>query len=153
MFSFFTFSGFIRWLKAKVLGRDIILTGGCRRCGTCCKKLSLNIKGSWISSARRFNKLVRDNPDYERFKIIGRDSHGFLEFACTWLREDGTCKDYESRLRICREFPDKDMFFMNGVLPSGCGYGVEQGVPFGDILEKQMKKTKTPRFIHEESQV
>jgi hypothetical protein len=147
MFSGFTFTGFFRWLRFKLLSREIILTGSCRRCGSCCQKLNLNIKRSWVSSARRFNDLVRDNADYERFKITGRDSHGFLEFACTWLQEDGTCGDYENRLRICRDFPDKRMFFMNGVLPAGCGYSVEHGVPFSELLERQMKKNSRAHFF------
>jgi Fe-S-cluster containining protein len=143
MFSSLTFAGLIRYLKHALLGKDIIITGSCRQCGSCCRKLSLDIKGSWLTSVSLFNELVQDSPDYKRFRIIGKDKHGFLEFACAWLQEDGKCLDYENRLRICKDFPDKKMFLMNGVVPAECAYVMQQGTPFEKILKKKMKKGRS----------
>jgi hypothetical protein len=140
MVNSFTLSGLIRYIKLKLLGRDIIISGSCLQCGRCCRKLCLEIKGRWATSENKFYNLVKNNPDYERFKIIGRDEQGFLEFACTWLQEDGSCHDHDNRLRICRDFPEKDMFFMNGILPEGCGYSVHEAVPFDKILKKTRGK-------------
>ncbi|MBW2608769.1 MAG: YkgJ family cysteine cluster protein [Deltaproteobacteria bacterium] len=140
MVNSFTLTGLIRYIKLKLLGRDIIISGSCLQCGLCCRKLCLEIKGRWVTSENTFYKLVKANSDYERFKIIGRDEQGFLEFACTCLQEDGSCRDHDNRLKICRDFPEKDMFFMNGILPEGCGYSVQEWVSFEKILKKTIRK-------------
>ena len=131
-----------RYLKYKLLGRELIISGGCRQCGNCCRKINLCVDHAWISSPRKFKKLVKEDPDYERFRIVGRNRHGPLDFECTWLREDNTCGDYENRLDFCREFPNKEIFIKNGTLPEGCSYKAQEGVPFGKVLDKEMKKKR-----------
>ena len=145
MFSSFSVNGLVRYLKLKLLGRDIIISGSCHQCGSCCRKLSLDINGSWVSSISEFNELVENNPDYIRFKIIGRDKYGFLEFTCTWLQEDGTCLDYQNRFKICKDYPNKNMFFIDGILLPQCGYSMQESVPFKKILKKKMKGTGKER--------
>jgi uncharacterized protein len=138
----FTISGFFRFLKLKLMRREILISGGCRRCGACCRKVSLDIGGSWVKSESQYRKLVSDNPDYERFTITGRDPQGHLEFTCSWLQEEGSCRDYENRLKICDGFPDKRIFFMNGSLPGDCGYSIREGTPFEKVLEREVKNSR-----------
>ncbi len=139
----FSIKGFIRFIKLKLLRKEIVISGSCRMCGACCRKLNLDIGGSWVSSYEKFRELVEKNPDYERFEITGKDRNNLLEFRCTWLKEDGTCKNHDQRLDICREFPDKTMFFMDGQLPKGCGFKAEESIPFNRVLEKQIEKSKS----------
>ena len=104
----------IRYLKYKLLGKELIISGSCRQCGDCCREISLWVDSSWITSKRKFKKLVKEDPDYARFKIIGRNPQGPLLFSCTWLQEDNTCLDYENRLDFCQKFPSKEIFIKDG---------------------------------------
>ncbi len=128
-----------RELKLKATGQSVIISGGCNQCGVCCRGISLDIDGKWIKSEASFNKLVSNNAAYGRMKVIGRDSTGYLLFACSWLGEGNTCKDHENRLTICSSFPDKDLYSMGGKLPPGCGYKMVAGVPFNKVLEQKIK--------------
>lgn len=131
--------GMFRYLKMKLLGRQVIVRGACKNCGACCRKMSLHIGGSWIRSVRRFRKLVKEDPDYGRFEITGRDSNGYLEFRCNWLQPDGTCRDHENRLGICRTYPDEELYFVNGKLIKGCGYIFEEVPDFERLLAGKMR--------------
>ncbi|MFC1584123.1 YkgJ family cysteine cluster protein [Fibrobacterota bacterium] len=133
-------TGLKRYIKHKFLGREIVVTGQCLQCGSCCRKLYLNIDGTWITSLDQYKKRVKKKPDYARFQCTGRDSDGMLQFSCGWLKQDGSCSDYPRRLNICDSFPEKEMFFKNGELPASCGFTMRQGVPFAKVLKKKMKK-------------
>jgi Fe-S-cluster containining protein len=133
-------TGLVRYLNYKWFGRDIILTGQCRRCGACCRNLVLDIHGEWVRSEEDFFALKEENPDYARFRITGRGKDGLLRFTCDRLTEDGCCRDHENRLPICRNYPERDMFFMNGDLLPGCGYELHQDVPFERVLCRKMKQ-------------
>jgi Fe-S-cluster containining protein len=140
--------GWVRYLRLKVLGKQVIVRGRCRQCGACCRRMNLDIGGSWVFSVRRFKSLVRDNPAYARFEIIGRDWNGLLAFACTWLQEDGTCRDYANRLEICETYPHRELYFTNGLLFSGCGYRFEEVVCFERLLKKKARTEQTQVIHH-----
>ena len=62
-------------------------------------------------------------PAYKRFYIKGRDEEGNLIFACKLVTPEGLCSDYKRRLRMCKNYPAKRIFYP-GKLHEGCGYKV-----------------------------
>jgi Fe-S-cluster containining protein len=149
LFHSFSMAGFIRFLRYKYFGHDILISGKCIQCGDCCRELVLNIKGAWVTDPKLFKELAEKNPNYKRFQVKTKGLDGLVRFSCTWLTDGNLCKDHLNRLKICRSFPDRDMFFMNGVLPNNCGYAMKQGVPFEKVLKKKMKKRpKRARYFN-----
>ncbi|MBF0275734.1 MAG: YkgJ family cysteine cluster protein [Nitrospinae bacterium] len=126
-----------RYFFLQLSGKEVIVSGRCRQCGSCCKELSLDIDGEWIKSEKNFERLKSRYPEYDRMEITGRDSSGNLTFQCTWLSEENMCKDHENRLEICDTFPNKELYIMGGKLPDGCGYKLQAGVPFNKVLEEK----------------
>ncbi|MCF6150049.1 MAG: YkgJ family cysteine cluster protein [Candidatus Kuenenia sp.] len=121
MLYFFSLISLIRHIKLRLKGQKIIISGSCHQCGNCCKRLNLELKGKWISSRRQFEELTNEYPELTRFEILGKDSAGLLEFNCTWLRKDNTCRDYHNRLYICKQYPCKRLFLAGGKLTVNCG--------------------------------
>lgn len=134
--------GAIRFVVMHITGRKVLLSGACRNCGKCCRRINLEAAGGWVRSEEVFEGIVRDYPEYSRFSIIGPDSQGFLLFSCSWCTPEGLCRDYENRLSICRNFPDSSLVFCGGSLPEECGYRLTTGVPFAKVLEKEQRKLK-----------
>lgn len=126
------------WLKIR--GKTLLLTGCCNGCGNCCKRLSLEGNDGWLRSEEKFYNIVREFPEYQRFSIIGKDGQGFLLFSCSWCSPEGLCSDYDRRLPMCRNFPEKSLLFSGGSLPEGCGYNYTTVKPFGKVLAEQLKK-------------
>lgn len=87
-----------------------------------------------------FFEVVADFPEYARFQITGKDEQGFLRFSCTWLTDEGFCKDHKNRLDLCRNFPDKTLHFCGGTLPDGCGYMIREVRPFKKYLSDEIEK-------------
>lgn len=136
----FSLRGILYYIYLKIRRRSILVAGTCRGCGTCCRRISLEGPHGWLRSNKKFATLADKNPDYSRFAIIGKDSDGFLLFACSWLTADGVCQNYENRLALCRNFPESSLVFAGGRLPSGCGYRFAEVVPFASILKKEISK-------------
>lgn len=123
------------WLRIR--GRELYLGGHCTSCGRCCRKLSLTGLDGWIRNEKEFEKVVAISPGFERFQISGRDEQGFLIFSCSWHTPEGYCGDYENRLPLCKNFPEKSLKFCGGGLPPGCGYYFKEVVPFAKILKNE----------------
>ncbi len=140
-FKTFTLVGLYRFIKLRILGKEVRIEGECLMCGQCCQEISLEVNGLWIRNRKQFERAVRRNQEYDRFVIVGRDPQGFLLFTCDWyLPESRLCGDYEHRPSICREFPQPSLYFSGGDVPRGCGYRFAIGAPFASILEEEMKK-------------
>ncbi|MFT5698234.1 MAG: hypothetical protein ACI8ZB_001088 [Desulforhopalus sp.] len=137
----FTIVGFTHYIILKLRKKEIIIGGSCHCCGDCCRRLSLDDGNGWIRSKKKFAVVVSANPQYKCFEIIGTDNNGYLLFACTLLSDDGKCGDYSNRFQFCRDFPDKNLIFCGGGLPSGCGYRFQSVVPFAKILNETIEKT------------
>lgn len=135
-------AGLFKLASLKLRGKTVVLSGSCRGCGTCCRKINLEVSGGWVRSAEAFSQVLRDYPEFGRFEIVGRDPQGFLQFSCTWCTVEGVCRDYENRLAICRNFPDTSLVFCGGSLPQGCGYRFSEGVPFARVLDREIKKSR-----------
>ena len=138
----FSLTGAIKYLLLRFTGREVLLSGTCRNCGTCCRRINLEAGGGWVRDEEVFNDIVRKYPEYARFAIIGVDRQGFLLFSCNWCTDEGLCRDYGNRLAICRNFPDASLVFCGGSLPEGCGYRLSTGVPFDKVLRKETKRLK-----------
>lgn len=137
------FGDFFTILRRRLLdllpGSNVVVFGSCRRCGRCCRRISLVFKGVRVENERRFEKLVKRHPEYGRFYIAGWSEKGFPEFACSWLTPEGTCRDHENRLDICSGFPTKTMYYLGGELPPGCGYRFVDASKFESALKKAKK--------------
>lgn len=139
LFSTFSFIGVLRYLRLQIMGRELLVTGSCRCCGNCCRKINLEGARGWLRSPRDFKEVVALYPEYERFQIMGKDQQGYLQFSCSWLNEAGLCSNHEKRLALCRNFPDKSLHFCGGTVPPGCGYCISEVRPFSRYLEDEVK--------------
>lgn len=136
----FSLVGLIKYFILKIKGKDILISGSCTGCGMCCKRLNLEGSTGWLRSEKEFYDVVREYPEFERFEIIEKDEQGFLVFTCSWCTKDGLCENYEDRLALCKNFPEKSLVFSGGKLPEGCGYSFKQVVPFEKVLATEKKK-------------
>lgn len=138
----FSLVGIFKYLWLKVRGKSILVTGSCRGCGACCRSICLEGSDGWLRSRKAFAEIVKKNPEYKRFEVIGKDQQGFLLFSCTWCTPQGTCLNYENRLPLCCNFPESSLVFAGGQLPVNCGYTFTEVVPFEKILRQELKKEK-----------
>ncbi|MBU1568788.1 MAG: hypothetical protein KJ630_24570 [Proteobacteria bacterium] len=138
----YSLPGFFRYLYLKIVGKSILVTGSCRGCGMCCRRISLEGRNGWLRSEKTFHETVTNYPEYGRFVIIGRDTQGFLLFSCSWSTPQGTCIDYENRLGLCQKFPESSLVFAGGRLPSTCGYKFDEVVPFKKVLHTAVRRQK-----------
>lgn len=134
--------GLLRSFRMRCMGKELLVTGSCHCCGSCCRKINLEGHRGWLRSKHDFYEVLHDYPEYKRFVITGKDEQGFLQFSCSWINSDGYCKDHGRRLALCRNFPDKSLHFCGGVLPSGCGYLISEVRPFKSYLA-DMEKEKS----------
>lgn len=114
--------GLYRRIRAAVLRRGVRIEGACRMCGECCHKIVLLDGGRWLRHERKFEALCRDDPDYSRFRIVGKSEDGFLLFDCNLQRNDNFCSDHDSRPRVCRNYPTAYLYYRGGRLLRCCGY-------------------------------
>lgn len=136
----YSLSGWYRFVRMKLAGKRVVVTGRCNMCGRCCQRVSLEAGGRWLRNDAEFRRLVKIYPEYVRFTITGRDGQGFLLFTCSWYDEaSGVCRDHEHRLEICRNYPDTDLYFTGGEIHDGCGYRFREVVPFEKILNQELE--------------
>lgn len=103
---------------------EVRVVGACRQCGFCCREIRIQSGGRWIDSRRALRRLLQNEPDYARFEVVGRDAAGYLIFTCSWLTEDGRCRDHEHRLDLCRNHPGPELYLAGADLSPLCGYRV-----------------------------
>jgi len=92
-----------------------------------------------LFSERHFRKLVRHNPTYKIFEIIGNDENGELYFRCLAQSEDNLCLIHKERPDICRGYPHRTLKLHGGKLDDNCGYKLIPAISFKEIL-KQISK-------------
>lgn len=110
------------------------ISGECKRCGKCCNYMySVD-----TYTEKEFKIMQFIFPKYKRFYIKGRDEDGNLIFACKLVTPEGLCSDYKNRLRMCKNYPVKRIFYP-AKLHEGCGYCVEKK-SFDDYLRNSKKK-------------
>ena len=95
------------------------ITGECKKCGKCCNYMySVD-----TYTEKEFKIMQMIFPKYKRFYIKGKDEFGNLIFACKLVTPDGLCSDYKNRLRMCKNYPVKKIYFP-AKLHEGCGYKI-----------------------------
>lgn len=129
------FAGGLTLFLLRLCGRELVRTGGCRCCGSCCQRINLRVGGTWLTAPEQFDRVCRDHVEYRRFVVSGIDDQGLLQLTCTLLQDDGRCGDYEHRPAICRSFPTTSLVLCGGVLPPGCGFAITPAVPFAKRLQ------------------
>ena len=87
-----------------------------------------------------FAEILKNNQEFKRFERTGKDSQGFLSFSCTWCTKDGRCCDYDNRLQLCENFPDRDLPFCGGTLPEGCGFRFEAVRSFRLVYKREVNR-------------
>lgn len=140
LLSSYSFLGFVRYLRMRCMGKELLVTGSCRCCGNCCRKINLEGVKGWLRSEKDFIEVLCEYPEYERFVPTGKDDQGFLQFSCSWLSDTGLCCDHTNRLPLCCNFPDKNLHFCGGALPPGCGFMINEVRPFSSYLSDIEKK-------------
>lgn len=135
----YSLQGWLRYLRLKLLGKELVVEGHCVLCGRCCRRISLEAGGQWLRNRKKFEQMLNEYPEHERFRIIGRDQQGFLLFSCDWFDEQtGVCSDHANRLDLCRSYPDPELYFTGGELNKECGYRFSEIVPFKRFLDKEI---------------
>lgn len=106
------------------------IVGECKKCGKCCNYMySFD---TYTEKEFKFMQLLY--PAYKRFYIKGKDEQGNFIFACKCISEEGLCKVYNKRLKMCKQYPNKKVFYPIK-LHDGCGYKVIKK-NFEDYLHK-----------------
>ncbi|MFC1751872.1 YkgJ family cysteine cluster protein [Thermoproteota archaeon] len=123
------------------------LSGSCRNCGKCCHKIMLYYNENEIKSLSDYNKIIKTEPSYERFKpvlasgqpVISfqknksilqetqsllQQNQSILHFNCRYLSKDNLCLDYENRPDFCRRYPVSS-FIKYDTVRKGCGFTVK----------------------------
>ncbi|MGE4553548.1 MAG: YkgJ family cysteine cluster protein [Desulfovibrionaceae bacterium] len=142
------------------LGR-VRVAGECRQCGYCCREIRIWADGGWIASRRALRRLLRSEPEYARLEVVGRDPAGRLIFTCSWLTEDGRCRDHEHRLDLCRSHPGPGLYFAGVELSPLCGYRMvvprlrdlwrRPGPSFQDCLDQARQPAESPAAATDDS--
>lgn len=131
-----------RFYYLYILKRKYYRSGKCNCCGRCCEKIYVKHGKNILKDEEVFNKLKPLHYFYNDLEVIGKDETG-LVFRCNNLDPvTRLCKNHKHRDRICRDYPQEEIFMMGADLSEGCGYKFTPIVPFSEVFEKVMKKTK-----------
>ena len=103
-------------------------------CGSCCKKIYVKHGKNVIDNEELFLNLKEKHPFYKSLKLIGKDNNGLI-FECQNL-ENNKCRIHKKRWKICKKYPDEEMFMMGGCMQENCGYHFEPIYTFDEILNK-----------------
>ena len=137
-----TLIGWMRLLRQRITGKQTHISGTCIGCGECCRLVNLKYSNGWIKNENQFEELIRKNPEYRRFIPAGRDEQGCMQFTCSLLGDDLSCREYEKRLTICRKYPSKSMHLCGGAVPPSCGYSIDEVTPFARYLRDQLRSKR-----------
>ena len=101
------------------------IKGSCIKCGQCCNQIhSYGMKNEKDLKIMQFFL-----PHYRRFFIRRKDENNNIILSCKDLDENGKCKIYEKRPKICRDYP-KNLLKYNASMIEGCGF---------EIIKKEFK--------------
>lgn len=144
---------FKNWLSAlrdlyhtKILRRKYYRSGKCNCCGRCCEKIYVKHGRAVLNDESLFEKLKLMHSFYDDLICIDKDEIG-LVFSCKNLdAEDGTnerkCKKHKTRAKICRDYPQEELFMIGGSMGEDCGYKFTPIISFAQTLMQCEKKDR-----------
>ena len=136
-----------KFIYTKILRRKYYRAGNCLGCGKCCRKIYVKTSKHVIQDEKEFEKLKFLHRFYTYLTVVDKDDTG-LVFSCSNLDEKThLCKIHKKRPGICKRYPQEELFMMGGDLSDNCGYKMIPIIPFSEVLEKQLGKTKMHRGI------
>ncbi|MBE7706926.1 MAG: YkgJ family cysteine cluster protein [Cyanobacteria bacterium SIG30] len=122
-----------------VLRKKYFRSGECLKCGRCCEKIYVKHGKNVIEDIETFEKLQKLHKFYDSLEVLGKDENGVI-FRCKNLDEEKRiCKIHKYRDRICRKYPQEEMFMMGGDMAKTCGYKFTPIFTFEEIM-KHIKK-------------
>jgi len=136
------FNALKKWLFYRPPKKIVVMNGSCQKCGGCCRNMNIFDAGRWVTKESHFKKMIAEKPEYARLHITGKNSNGTLNFKCSWLTPQNTCKDYENRLDFCKTFPNKLAISKEGILHKGCGYSIRVHSSFDSVLKKTVRRQR-----------
>lgn len=140
-----------RFYYLKILKRKYYRSGSCNCCGRCCEKIYVKHGKSVITDEKVFEKLKYLHSFYADLTVIDKDETG-LVFRCNNLDEETRlCKKHKMRAKICRDYPQEEIFTMGAQLSEGCGFKFEPIVPFDEVFTTVSKgKSKDFKLFEED---
>ena len=131
-----------RFYYLKILKRKYYRTGSCNCCGKCCEKIYVKHGKNLITDEEVFKKLQKMHRFYEELEVVDKDETG-LVFKCNNLDpKTRMCRDHKNRAKICRDYPQEEIFMMGAQLCDECGYEFTPIVPFDEVFSKILKSKK-----------
>ena len=131
-----------RFYYLNILGRKYFRSGKCNRCGRCCEKIYVKHGKKILKDEDNFKKLQNLHAFYTDLEVVGKDDTGLI-FRCKQLDpKTRLCKNHKKRDRICRDYPQEEIFTMGADLSENCGYKFTPIIPFSEVLDKVMKSKK-----------
>ena len=119
---FVILDNFVNNLIKKLFRSRWVLTGKCRQCGNCCRKILLKMTPAQTRSPLFTRIAVRWISWLFDFIFLGIDrENNYLIFTCKHLTPAGKCGNYFWRPNVCRNFPLVDYFEEPSLLPQ-CGF-------------------------------
>ncbi len=127
----------LKFFVQKITSSKFVVTGKCRRCGTCCRNITFFVGNRIVTSEAEFQKMQEFDKKYRNFEISGKGENGELLFRCKALKENGSCGVYRFRSVNCRLYPRVNQKFVydGGVPLDGCGYSFSVNKKFKDYLD------------------
>jgi hypothetical protein len=120
------------WIRFEIF----YLTGRCQHNGACCRSIMFVFDKTPLQTQHDFDKLVQKRPEYSRF--TPRIEAGKIHcFDCTCLTPENRCSAYETRPKVCQDYPMGTML-AGRPLHVDCGYSVQ--------LRPQAPLLSDPRF-------
>ena len=108
----------------KDLDPSKITSSVCLKCGVCCKHTSRYYESTERYAKRKVEYLIamlgKPESDFEIISPDKNNSNKWLKkitFNCVQLNSDNTCKIYENRPEICREYNCFVTANLNKLLP------------------------------------
>ena len=138
------------WYFTKILRKTYYRVGSCNMCGRCCEKIYVKHGKRVIDDEDFFNKLKTMHNFYDGLTCIGKDETGLI-FRCNHLdQETRKCKIHKKREKICRDYPQEELFSFGGTMGEDCGYKFVPIISFDEVMAKVSKsEPKTFELMEE----
>ena len=131
---------FKKFVALKFLGKKYLRTGKCNACGKCCHGIHVRHSKHLIKDEEEFEKLKEQHFFYNYLEIVEKNELGLI-FACTKVHpETGKCTVYNKRARICKVYPQEELFMMGGEIGEDCGFSFVPIQSFEEVFKKTVKK-------------